>query len=174
MQKGPGPVRPELPDYKTWQMCTARPSRPAHISKPLPQRRISRTACQYLLRCNHPERPFHKGPIQMSEIENGSQTTILLGDEEVTAVEAWLALSWGNHFHGSFCQQTHHFGVQDMRVAVLNWCANHVAKLRRSLNELKCIISFYYPQNPVWHSGDGLPVLGPCDEGLNSFEQQSA
>ncbi len=46
--------------------------------KPLPRRRISRTTCgggykqEDLLRCNHPEWPFHKGAIQMSEIENGS------------------------------------------------------------------------------------------------------
>ncbi len=46
-------------------------------------------------------------------------------------------------------------------------------KSRGSLSELKNITSFYYPQNPVWHSGDGLPGLGPCGEGLNCFEWQA-
>ncbi len=73
------------------------------------------------------------------------------------------------HFHGSFHQQTHHFGVQDVSGAALNRRGDHATKSRGSSCELKFITLFYYPQNPVWHSGDGLPGLGPCGEGLNFF-----
>ncbi len=61
-----------------------------------------------LLQRDHPERPSHEGVIQASEIEDGPEAAILFGDEEVTAVKAWLAQSWRNHFYGSFFQQRHH------------------------------------------------------------------
>ncbi len=41
-----------------------------------------------LFQCSHPRRPFHEGVFQVSEIEGGSQATILFGGEEVSGVEA--------------------------------------------------------------------------------------
>ncbi len=41
-----------------------------------------------LLQRDHPERPSHEGVIQASEIEDGLESAILFGDEEVTAVKA--------------------------------------------------------------------------------------
>ncbi len=32
----------------------------------------------------------------------------------------------------------------------------------------------YYPHNPLWHSGDGLPGLGPCGKGLDKLEWPAA
>ncbi len=61
-----------------------------------------------LFQCDHPERPFYQGVIQESEIENRSQATVFFGDEEVAAVEAWLALGWRNDLYGSLYQQIHH------------------------------------------------------------------
>ncbi len=61
-----------------------------------------------LLQRDHPERPSHEGVIQASEIKDGPEAAILLGDEEVTAVKADSAQSWRDHFYGSFFQQRHH------------------------------------------------------------------
>ncbi len=47
---------------------------------------------------------FHEGAVQVPEIEDGSEATILFGDEEVAAVEAWLALSWWDQLYGPLCQ----------------------------------------------------------------------
>ncbi len=60
----------------------------------------------------------------------------------------------------------HHFGSQDVNSAALNRCGDHATKLRGSSSKLKCKTLFFYPQNPVCHSRDGLPGLGPCGEGL--------
>ncbi len=42
------------------------------------------------------------------------------------------------------------------------------------VNKLEWITSFYYPHNPLWHSGDGLPGLGPRGKGLDKLEWPAA
>ncbi len=122
-----------------------------------------------LLQRDHPERPSHEGVIQASEIEDGPEAAILFGDEEVTAVKAWLAQSWRNHFYGSFFQQRHHLWAQNASVLALHRGGDHAAETRGSSSELEWITSFYYPHNPLWHSGDGLPGLGRVARGwINS------
>ncbi len=126
-----------------------------------------------LLQRDHPERPSHEGVIQASEIEDGPEAAILFGDEEVTAVKAWLAQSWINHFYGSFFQQRHHLWAQNTSVLALHWGGDHAAEARGSSSELEWITSFYYLHNPLWHSGDGLPGLGPRGKGLDKLEWPS-
>ncbi len=108
--------------------------------------------------------------VQAPVIKGGSQATILFGDKEVMSVTAWLTLGWRNRFYGSFHQQIFHFGVQDMCVLALHWKGNHLVETWGSPSELKWIASFYYPQNPLWHSGDGLPCLSPGRQGLDWLE----
>ncbi len=120
-----------------------------------------------LLQRDHPERPSHEGVIQASEIEDGPEAAILFGDEEVTAVKAWPAQSWRNHFYGSFFHQRHHLWAQNASVLALHRGGDHAAETRGSSSELEWITSFYYPHNPLWHSGDGLPDLGPRGKGLD-------
>ncbi len=45
---------------------------------------------------------------------------------------------------------------------------------RGSSSELEWITSFYYPHNPIWHSGDGLPGLSPRGKGLDKLEWPAA
>ncbi len=127
-----------------------------------------------LLQRDHPERPSHEGVIQASEIEDGPEAAILFGDEEVTAVKAWLAQSWRNHFYGSFFQQRHHLWAQNASVLALHRGGDHAAETRGSSSELEWITSFYYPHDPLWHSGDGLPGLGPRGKGLDKLEWPAA
>lgn len=37
---------------------------------------------------SYPEQPFHKGAVQVPEIEDGLEATIIFGDEEVVTVAA--------------------------------------------------------------------------------------
>ncbi len=127
-----------------------------------------------LLQRDHPEWPSHEGVIQASEIEDGPEAAILFGDEEVTAVKAWLAQSWRNHFYGSFFQQRHHLWTQNASVLALHRGGDHAAETWGSSSELEWITSFYYPHNPLWHSGDGLPGLGPRGKGLDKLEWPAA
>ncbi len=127
-----------------------------------------------LLQRDHPERPSHEGVIQASEIEDGPEAAILFGDEEVTDVKAWLAQSWRNHFYGSFFQQRHHLWAQNASILALHRGGDHAAETRGSSSELEWITLFYYPHNPLWHSGDGLPGLGPRGKGLDKLEWPAA
>ncbi len=127
-----------------------------------------------LLQRDHPERPSHEGVIQASEIEDGPEAAILFGDEEVTAVKAWLTQSWRDHFYGSFFQQRHHLWAQNASVLALHRGGVHAAETRGSSSELEWITSFYCPHNPIWHSGDGLPGLGPRGKGLDKLEWLAA
>ncbi len=123
-----------------------------------------------LLQRDHPEWPSHEGVIQASEIEDGPEAAILFGDEEVTTVKAWLAQSWRDHFYGSLYQQRHHLWAQNASVLALHRDGDHTAETRGSSSELEWITSFYYPHNPIWHSGDGLPGIGPHGKGLDKLE----
>ncbi len=51
---------------------------------------------------------------------------------------------------------------------------DHAAETLGSSSELEWITSFYYPHNPIWHSGDGLPGLGPRGKGLDKLEWPAA
>ncbi len=97
--------------------------------KPLPRRRISRIVCdgglsgcesmrlqvqrtepvlcanlrEDLLQRDHPERPSHEAWFRRLRSRMGRRPPSFLGTrKEVTAVKAWLAQSWRNHFYGLF------------------------------------------------------------------------
>lgn len=48
------------------------------------------------------EFPFHKGAVQMSEVEDGPEAAILLWNEEGAAVKARPAVGRKNCFYSSF------------------------------------------------------------------------
>ncbi len=101
-----------------------------------------------------------------SRMGRGPEAAILFGDEEVTAVKAWLAQSWRNHFYGSFFQQRHHLWAQNASVLALHRGGDHAAETRGSSSELEWITSFYYPHNPLWHSGDWSARPRPAWQGV--------
>ncbi len=52
------------------------------------------------------------------------------------AVEAWLALGWRDRFYGTFCQQSHDLGEQDVCILALNKGGDDAAEVRGSWNKL--------------------------------------
>ncbi len=92
---------------------------------------------------------FSKGVVQVSEIKDGSQATILFGRGSIgcrspTHSEPgkpflWLLLP----------AKIHHIVAQDVCVLTLNRGGDHAAKSRGSSSELEYVTSFYYPKNPV-------------------------
>ncbi len=92
---------------------------------------------------------------------------LFFGDEEVAAVEAWLALGWTNDFYGSPYQQIHYLCAQDLSVLSAHCGGDHTAEALWSLSELEWITSSHCSHYPLWHTGDGLPGLGPCGKRLN-------
>ncbi len=103
----------------------------------------------------------------------GRRPAILLGDEEVTAVKAWLAQSWRDHFYGSFSSTSSPLSA-DASVLALHRGGAHAAETRGCSSELEWITSVYYPHNAIWHSGDGLPGLGLRGKGLDKLEWPAA
>ncbi len=61
-----------------------------------------------------------------------------------------------------------------MSVLAVHRGGDHAAETRGSSSELEWITSFYYPHNPIWHSGDGLPGLSPRGKGLDKLEWPAA
>ncbi len=73
-----------------------------------------------------------------------------------------------------FFQQRHHLWAQNASVLALHRGGDHAAETQGSSSELEWITSFYYPHNPLWHSGDGLPGLGPRGKGLDKLQWPAA